>query len=302
LLRLLRSKNAAVILDFSPPDILNDSLFASEDRTMFAERGYYSLIQYCPDALRLEAVNVGLVLLCPALDYMDVGLTDDDDRIRRVFRSQQFRPRALAAAKRAIAERLRLPEYRPHTLEELQKFIDSRGNDLVLTPPRPVKVTQGPDELERLFRDLVLEKPQPRRERRNRLAPELEHVFNELVLLGRARRDVRTIVPVLGKELKFPYAYRNGALNLIKPQQFASDGNVATATAMKLAVEGDLIARHGGDEQGEKQMVIVAQFAGERDSGNNRTRVLGILAEFGVRAVPPEQVAEFAGQVRQEAD
>jgi hypothetical protein len=268
---------------------------------MVAEPGYYSLIQYCPDASRLEAVNVGLVLLCPALDYVDVRLTEADDRIRRVFRSQEWRPRALAAAKQAIADRLRSTEYRPHTLEEFKRFIDSRGNDLVLTPPRPVKVTLGPDELERLFRDLVLEAPRPRRERRARLAPELERVFNELVFLGRARRDVRTIVPVLGKELKFPYAYRNGTLNLIKPQQFASDGNVATASAMKLAVEGDLIARHGRDEQGEKQLVVVARFAGEPESGHNRTRVLDILSEYGVRAVPPEQVAEFTRQVLREA-
>src|SRR5260370_607690 len=102
---------------------------------MPSELGYYSLIQYCPDAARLETVNVGLVVFNPSADYLGVRLAEDNDRIGRVFRGHQFRPWVLEAAKRALANRLQSSTYRPHTLEDFQHFIDSRGNELRLTSP-----------------------------------------------------------------------------------------------------------------------------------------------------------------------
>ena len=32
-----------------------------------ATKGYYSAIQYCPDRSRMEAANVGVMLLCPQI-------------------------------------------------------------------------------------------------------------------------------------------------------------------------------------------------------------------------------------------
>ena len=34
---------------------------------MESSKGYYSLIQYCPDLARLEAANIGVNLFCPDL-------------------------------------------------------------------------------------------------------------------------------------------------------------------------------------------------------------------------------------------
>jgi hypothetical protein len=44
--------------------------------------GYYSLIQYCPDAAREEAANVGVVLFCPEVDYLEARTVSGNDRIR----------------------------------------------------------------------------------------------------------------------------------------------------------------------------------------------------------------------------
>ena len=33
-------------------------------------RGYYSLIQFCPDTCRLEVANVGVVLYCPEVSFL----------------------------------------------------------------------------------------------------------------------------------------------------------------------------------------------------------------------------------------
>ncbi len=40
-------------------------------------RGYYSAIQYCPDAMRAERVNIGAILIIPEIDYLKVQMTGD---------------------------------------------------------------------------------------------------------------------------------------------------------------------------------------------------------------------------------
>ena len=52
---------------------------------MNAHRGYYSLIQYCPDLSRLEAVNVGVVLFCPEPRFIEARTSAGNDKPRRLF-------------------------------------------------------------------------------------------------------------------------------------------------------------------------------------------------------------------------
>ena len=61
-----------------------------------------------------------------------------------------------------------------------------------------MRVTQPADELEALFKELVLEPASPRRDRSSRQVPDiLEGVFSRLVLERRALRDVRGLGGVL---------------------------------------------------------------------------------------------------------
>src|SRR5262249_32235922 len=266
---------------------------------MQPQLGYYSLIQSCPDAARLESLNVGVVLFCPDIGFLDVKLAEDDSHVRRVFGAERVRPRSLRAAKQALAARRTSPAYRPRSLEEFQQVIDTRANDLLLTPPRPLKVRQPADELNDLFRQLVERPPTPRKRSAGKLAPALEQVFQSLVLQGLAEKDVEVPVPVLGKRLQVPYAYRNGTLNLVKAQRFSAEVAAATKTAMQLAVEGDLIDRHGEDEQGKKRLVVVASFSeGKTVKKDVRERVLQLLSEYPVKTVPPEEVQAYAEEVR----
>jgi hypothetical protein len=123
---------------------------------MKPQLGYYSLIQYCPDASRLEAVNVGVALLCPGLNYLGVKLTANTDRAVKRFGRAAVQPRSLKAAEEAIKVRLTRDADRPATLEEFQKFVDTRANELLLTQPRPMKLLrEAPAELAALFEQLV---------------------------------------------------------------------------------------------------------------------------------------------------
>ena len=118
-------------------------------------RGYFSLIQYCPDLSRLEAANIGVVLFCPERRFLAAKAAAGKDRIARFFGRESFDADRLNVAKRAFENSLRNQTDGLRTLEDFQRFIDTRGNDLVLTPPRSVKVTDPERDLAQLFSELV---------------------------------------------------------------------------------------------------------------------------------------------------
>ncbi len=124
---------------------------------MPTDQGYLCLIQFCPDRARMVTVNIGLVVFCPALDLLEERGTDSDERAARLFGPDEFRSDLLAAAKQGLVNRLRSPEMRPHSLEELQHFVDTRGNDLMRTPPRSMRITDPIRQADDLFRRLVLD-------------------------------------------------------------------------------------------------------------------------------------------------
>jgi hypothetical protein len=47
----------------------------------------------------------------------------------------------------------------------------------------------------------------------------------------------------------------------VKPQRFAGQQDAATDMAMKLAVEGDLLARYTGTGEEQKKRIVVADFS-----------------------------------------
>jgi hypothetical protein len=273
---------------------------------MNTKPGYYSLVQFCPDASRLESVNVGLILFCPTLDYLDVKLAERNDRIIKVFGKTTLRPHSLDAAKQAIANRLRSAS-RPRSIKDLQEFIDSRGNDLIISIPRSVKVCDPAKELRDLFKELV---EVPKIERGRSILPSrLLDVFEKLVSQGRAQKKVKVEIPMVGRSLHVPFAFQNGVLNLVKPQLFSSKEEAATDAAMRLALEGDLLARHS-PANNRRQLIVVADFAkssttkefGKLSATKELKRAIGeILRTYHVQPVLPEDIEEFAKQVMKEA-
>ena len=147
---------------------------------MNAVKGYYSLIQYCPDLSRLEAVNVGVLLFCPEPHFLEVRTTDSIKRIRRFFGSEDGDWQQIKAEVSAVEDRLTSANDHIRTTEELDRFIATRGYAVQLTPPRPMKVVHPVQDLEALFQRLVGGKAGPR---------PLAHVVNRGADQARIRRN-----------------------------------------------------------------------------------------------------------------
>ena len=121
--------------------------------TINPHKGYYCIAQYCPDLSRLEAANIGVVLYCPSIQYLGVRISPDNNRVKRFF-GPHCNFRFITVAKDGLAHRLQIDP--PRTLASLKQFAATRANHLLLTTPRPMRVTHPNSQLDQLFEELVV--------------------------------------------------------------------------------------------------------------------------------------------------
>jgi len=238
-----------------------------------------------------------VLLFCPALNFIDARTSGGNDRVRRFFRGREIDVERLNVVKRSIERRLRVEASRFKALEDLNQFISTRANDIILTPPRPMKVLEPRADLVALFDELVGGRARQRRE--GVLIPELDEPFSRLSEQGRAWKGERVRVPVLGTILKAPYAYRNGHVNLVKPQRLGPQED-ARRTAGHLAIEGDLLRKHAAQLEEEYRLVVVSAGQGEGISQREQ-QVAPLFQEYGVKFVRNTEISEFVQQVLREA-
>ncbi|MCZ2150132.1 MAG: DUF3037 domain-containing protein [Bryobacterales bacterium] len=224
---------------------------------MCPAKGYYSIIQYCPDPSRLEAVNVGVALFCPEMRWLKARFGRRKTRIRQLFGAQDWE---FVALQQTAIEARSLKEGRAfERLEDFEAYISRRANALTLTAPRSVKVEDPEAELEHLLQRLVgagertaPRVPSPARE----LGSKLQQAGAAPML-----RDVVVRPPNLPRPIKAPYAYQNGRLNLIEPMQLEGETPMAVFRRVSVrAVEGGLLADYTDPQYGKVGLVVVAKF------------------------------------------
>jgi hypothetical protein len=265
-------------------------------------RGFYSVVQYCPDRFRAEAVNVGLVLLCLDPHTVRVMMTNSHERVRRLFGIGRAELKNLKLATHGLKNRIESSDRDFHTAEDLAAFAATRANDLRLTEPRLAKLIDVDSDFERLFAELVeqhstaeLASDSPAEV----LPPKLGEVFYRLQQDRKIWKPGTILVPKSKRKLDVPYAYKNGVVNLVLPKVFA-DSKRAGTQADTLAVSGDLIQRYPSD--GEKQkLIVVSTQETPKQTREIDEHVEPLFKEFGVRLIRPQDADAFATEVEQSA-
>jgi hypothetical protein len=265
-------------------------------------KGYYSVIQYCPDRFRAEGVNVGLILLRLEPHGLRVQMTRKFDRARKLFALSKADLNDLKIASEAMKSRIASATGGWQTAEEFAAFVGSRANDLRLTEPRLAKIVDIDVDFERLFSELVdgrttaslaVESPA------EVLPPRLSEVFYRLQQEQKIWKPGQIIVPVFNRKIDIPYAFRNGVVNLIKPEVFSPTRRAETQAAT-LAVNGDLIQKHTIEGEQHKLIVISTQETPEQTREIDE-HVAPLFKEYGVRLVRPQTTDAFANEVEQSA-
>jgi len=266
---------------------------------MNATKGYYSLVQFCPDLSRLETANVGVILQVPERGFIRAQMASGNDRVRRFFSGQDLGGlEHINIMKQALANRLEVEQDQFKTPEDLRRFAEQQANKLVVTPPRFVKVFNPEQDLENLFNELVGGRGQ--RRERDDVEPVrrlLIRTFEKEKLSPFLRRNVIVRIPAFHTELTIPFAFDNGACNLIQPFRFS----YATATgirsaACQLAVEGSSLHRQPDEKLGQMQLLVVGAFRKEAQEEEGAVR--DILQETGVKLFTWQRIGELTETIR----
>jgi hypothetical protein len=264
---------------------------------MNAVRGYYSLIQYCPDLSRLEGANVGVLLFCPEPHFLAARTTDSVQRVRRFFGSEDGDWQQIRAEVSAVEDRLVAAGDQIRTPQELERFIAARGNAVQLTPPRPMKVVHPVQDLEALFQRLVGGKAGPRRKRGQPIARKLEETLTQESVAPFIRSNVPVRVPAFHRTLTVPFGFQNGRFNLIQPVTFRQERLPSVINqACRRAVEGRSLYEHPDDRLGPLQLWVVGDF--EPEQAEAKAVVGDILGENQVRLFTVADLPQLAEEIR----
>jgi len=131
----------------------------------------YALVQFCPDAGRDEAMNIGVLIwadehidgkhLWYSFSFMDVLRQGWEARLKRWFPSEKRK--AVAVEAQGVLNVLRTDGLDWMRREELQHFIDTRANRIRITALRPMVMYATPnEEIETLWRELVRDPEWPK--------------------------------------------------------------------------------------------------------------------------------------------
>jgi len=253
---------------------------------MSESKGYYSIIQYCPDPAKSEGVNVGVALFVPDHGFADVQVSRNNRRARKFFGRTFDGPR-LNAAKKAIRNRIRLERDRFRTGEDIQGFIDRRADAIRLIDPRPMRVGDPRLELRALFEELVEPAPAAAAQPSPKFG-DVERLFREQSIEPNIQFNQKVEVPIVGRQLEAPYAYRNGQQVYVVTRQFTK-----LDQAERLAIEGQIIRK-----KMKSRLLVVGATPGKAEALRSTTQ--GVFDFSRVQLFWEENVDELARTVKKE--
>ncbi|MEX0867249.1 MAG: DUF3037 domain-containing protein [Pirellulales bacterium] len=256
---------------------------------MKPHKGWFSVVQFCPDPNRLESANIGVLLFCPALEFLDVRVASDNRRIRRFFGSQDFDFTLVNSFKKGLQERLRNEHEAISDHEQLLDFVDRRANQIRISPPRSIRVTEPEKQLNELFAELVGGPVH----REPGVQDRLKRTLEQPALEPKLYFSVPVRVPIDGRTLEAPYAFQNGRFNLIKPVRFRSDNPLQTA--YKYAVEGDSIYQSEHEEFGKLKLLVVGSFRSKSDE--SKTVVSRVLENHHVTLYAMDELDKLVHKI-----
>ncbi len=262
---------------------------------MTPTKGYYSIVQYCPDPSRGETANIGVVLLVPDRGFFSVRLVKDNSRIRHVFNVSGDELKQLNGFKKSFASRVQSESHQILTPEQLQKFIDTRGNFIQLTVPRFVKVRMCDEVLESLFTDLV--GGEKKREARQSFEKSVEELLFKAGLHRFVRQHVSVDLPQAHRRITVPFGFQNGKFNLLETVNFDTskeDANFRKACVQSM--QGRFVHETTHEQFGEMRFNVIGRFASQEDESIPMVR--DTLRENDVRLIVEKDLPELVDEIR----
>jgi hypothetical protein len=262
---------------------------------MTPAKGYYSLIQYCPDLGRLEAANVGILLFCPERLFLEAKMSSNNRRITQFFGREGHDWNRINSFKKGLEERLFKESSDIRTFEDLQRFIALQANTLQITPPRPMKVFDPRKDLDKLAVEFLGQIAKPAHSVSLR-----RHIQKRLFKAGlqsKLRTEIVLEVPILKKQVEIPFGYQNGRFNLLTDVGFsARDRDRSVSTACKYAVEGQSLFENEHPDLGKLRLCVIGKFRAH--DKETPLLVKGVLEKHCVHLYRADDLATLIDEIR----
>lgn len=259
-------------------------------------KGYYSILQYVPDLERAEGVNIGVVLFCPEKGFLKAQTAAGNDRVRRFFSREaniELDLDRINVFKTAFEERIELEAGRIRTLDDFRHFVNTRANCLLLTEPKPMKVFDPNEELQSLFERLVGGRRRRLQKRAASTKEELIQRFSNLLVQRRieekVEREVRIESQLFDRTFVFPFAFRNGSLNVIDPVSFEAAKERNIDRACQLAVEGSELL--------QLPQPVSLNVLGSFDHSEGIEQVQAVLQKFRVKLYTADDLTSLIAEI-----
>ncbi len=273
---------------------------------MDRNKGFYALVQFCPDRSRLEAANIGVVLLCPDLKFLQARMSEHNSRARRFF--GKVDSELLELQKGEIMDRLRLHAAELSDPRSFADFAGRRGNQVRISELRYVSVQDPEVSLEALFEELVGEKAdlmgsatsQLLKPRKRRILSQFKSALEDAGVAELVKTDLEIAIPNLSRSISVPFGYQNGLFNIIEPTRFdlpKADENFEKAC--RRAIEGEALRDQSDPVLGQLGLTVVGKFAHGDDI--ERARVREILQPKGVRLYEFDNLGPLIHDIRHAA-
>lgn len=181
-----------------------------------------------------------------------------------------------------------------HSLSDLEHFIALQANQIQITNPRPMKVRDPKKDLVKLFEDIIGKEISHKRAKPLRKI--IEEVFDRAHLWSKLRRDLSVKVPVMQNEMKIPFGFQNGRLNLIKPVEFKPKPEKSALDASRFAIEGQYLFKNPDPEYGERQLVVIGDFS-PKDHESAKI-VMQMFQDHNVKLFRSEELPKLVEEIK----
>jgi hypothetical protein len=212
-------------------------------------KGYFSILQFSPDPAHSEAINIGILLSVPELQYLNLKITDSFSRVSKIL-PQKADDEFIKTAVKTFKEMLLRQKEKLFVTDELDRFIKTRAHEIRLTPLRTLKVNDPEIELAELFTQLVPVLEIHKNKTTKVVFPDFDKRLRSPEFASKIELDQSVTMPITGKEFFAPYSYVNGRKNLIKTTKIDGFDFVE-----RLAAEGRIL-----DEKLDNQLIVVSDI------------------------------------------
>lgn len=270
---------------------------------MEPRQGHYSLIQFCPDRGRAEAVNVGLVLLVPAEKKLEVRMAPTSRRVQQVFGKGAVDSWWLKTVRESFQRGL-MTEHRAGrftSAEDLDHYFATLGNDIIATPARPTRVENVQASVERLFARFVgAALPSEQQAELPAIVKPLDDAFRRLhARLVPVKFGERFTIPGYPHHVQADYVFPNGDASLVRLLRIGQSSSRAFDQAVKLGGESVVIRKHlRVDNRAARLVVVAAPLVADAKLDDTESKLAGLYRDFpDAEWVSSSGISQYAAHV-----